>query len=69
MLATQPIIQVIAVYLAYLFGMFYLILSTFPTVRQGLYQESVGIAGLNYLSLGLGSFLGGQTAGQVVHPV
>ena len=29
MLATQPIVQVIAVYLAYLFGLFYLILSTF----------------------------------------
>ena len=66
MLATQPIIQKIAVYLAYLFGMFYLLLSTFPTVWQGVYQESVGIAGLKYLSFGLGFFLGARTAGQVV---
>lgn len=66
MLATQPIIHMIAVYLAYLFGLCYLILSTFPTVWQGVYQESVGVGGLNYLSLGIGFFLGAQTAGQVV---
>ena len=51
MLATQLIIQVIAVYLAYLFGMFYQILSTFPIVWQGVHQDSIGIEGLNYLSL------------------
>ena len=66
MLFTQPIIQVIAVYLAYLLGMFYLILSTFPTIWQVVYQESVGIAGLNYVFLGLEFFVGAQTAGQVV---
>ena len=66
MLATQPIIQVIAVYLAYLFGLFYLILSTFPNVWQGLYEESVGVGGLNYLSLGIGFFIGAQTAAQLI---
>ena len=66
MLATQPIIQVIAVCLAYLFGIFYVILSTFPTVWQDVYQESVGVAGLNYLSLKIGFFLGAQAASQAV---
>ena len=66
MLATQPIIQVITVYLAYLFGLFYLILSTFPKVWQGVYQESVGVGGLNYLSLGIGFLLGAQTAAQLM---
>lgn len=66
MLATQPIIQVIAVYLAYLFGLFYLILSTFPKVWQGLYEEGVGVGGLNYLSLGIGLFVGAQTAAQLI---
>lgn len=29
-------------------------LTTIPTVFQGVYGESVGIAGLNYIGLGLG---------------
>lgn len=66
MLATQPIIQVIAIYLVYLFGIFYLILSIFPTVWRGVYQESVGVGGLNCLSLGIGFFFGAQTAAQLI---
>jgi len=60
MLFTQPIIQVLAVYMAYLYGLCYLVLSTFPGLWTGKYGESVGIGGLNYLSLGVGFFLGAQ---------
>ena len=60
LLATQPIIQVISLYMAYIFGLFYLILSTYPGVWQGVYGESIGIGGLNYISLGIGSFIGAQ---------
>jgi MFS family permease len=60
LLATQPIVQVIALYMAYLFGMFYLLLSTFPGVWEGVYGESTGIGGLNYISLGIGYVLGAQ---------
>jgi MFS family permease len=62
LLATQPIIQVIAVYMAYLFGLLYLILSTFPGVWEG---ENVGIGGLNYLSLGIGFALGAQIIARI----
>ncbi|OCL08870.1 MFS general substrate transporter [Glonium stellatum] len=65
LLATQPIVQVIAVYMAYLFGLFYLILSTFPNVWEDVYGENVGIGGLNYLSLGIGYGLGSQINAQV----
>ena len=65
-LATQPIIQAIAVYLAYLFGLFFLILPTFLKVWQGVYQESVGVGGINYLSLGTGFFLSAQTGAQPI---
>lgn len=65
MLATQPIVQLIAVYMAYLFGMFYLILSTFPTVFSEVYHESLGMGGLNYISLGVGYTLGAQVNAQV----
>lgn len=63
LLATQPVVMVISLYMTYLFGLIYLLLSTFPGVFEGLYGESVGIAGLNYISLGLGFFVGAQIMG------
>jgi multidrug resistance protein len=60
LLATQVIIQVLALYMACLYGLMYLVLSTFPTIWTDMYHESVGAGGLNYISLGLGFFLGTQ---------
>jgi len=60
LLFTQIIVQVLAVYMAYLYGLMYLVLSTFPTLWINNYHETVGIGGLNYISLGVGFFLGTQ---------
>lgn len=60
LLGTQIIVQVLALYMAYLYGIMYLILSTFPTLWTDVYHESTGIGGLNYISLGIGFFLGSQ---------
>ncbi|KAK8202265.1 hypothetical protein M8818_005792 [Zalaria obscura] len=60
LLATQPIVQALAIYIAYVYGIMYLVLSTFPGLWTGYYGESIGIGGLNYISLGLGFFLGTQ---------
>lgn len=60
LLGTQIIIQVLAVYMAFIYGLMYLVLSTFPGLWTGYYGESIGIGGLNYISLGLGFFLGTQ---------
>ncbi|KAL6713530.1 hypothetical protein ACLMJK_008995 [Lecanora helva] len=60
MLGTQPIVQALAIYAAYLYGIMYLVLSTFPTLWETVYKESVGVGGLNYISLGVGFFLGAQ---------
>jgi multidrug resistance protein len=60
LISTQPIIQVLAVYMAYLYGLVYLVLSTFPILWEGTYGESVGIGGLNYISLGFGLWMGVQ---------
>ncbi|KAG1731364.1 major facilitator superfamily domain-containing protein [Suillus paluster] len=43
-----------AVYMAYLYGSLYIILTTIPSIFQGVYQQSVGIAGLHYIALGIG---------------
>ena len=42
-------------------GLIYLVLSTFPGLWTNAYHESIGIGGLNYISLGLGFFLGAQS--------
>ena len=46
--------------MAYLYGLMYLVLSTFPPLWTDNYHENLGIGGLNYISLGLGFFLGSQ---------
>ncbi|KAL5357405.1 major facilitator superfamily domain-containing protein [Aspergillus floccosus] len=56
--ATQPIVFCMAVYMAYLFGVTYLMLATFPDVWTAVYHESPSIGGLNYLSIATGSFAG-----------
>lgn len=54
--------QVLALYMAYTYGIMYLVLSTFPTLwtSPAYYHESIGIGGLNYISLGVGFWLGSQ---------
>ena len=65
LLGTQVIIQVLAVYMTYLYGVLYLVLSTYPTVWETVYHESIGIGGLNYISLGLGLFAGTQVCAPI----
>lgn len=64
MLFTQPIVQVLAVYMAFSYGILYLMLSTFPQLFLDKYHESLGISGLNYISLGLGFFFGAPLCGK-----
>src|SRR6202035_390407 len=44
-------------YLSFL-GYLYLLFTTFPLLFQGVYHENIGIAGLNYIGLGIGSLFG-----------
>lgn len=60
LLGTQVIIQVLALYMAFIYGIMYLVLSTFPALWRNKYHESISIGGLNYISLGVGFFLGTQ---------
>lgn len=46
LLGTQPIVQALAIYMAYLYGLMYLVLSTFPDLWENVYHESIGIGGL-----------------------
>lgn len=62
LLFTQPIVQVLALYIGYVYGVLYLVLASFPAVWLTVYNEDTGIAGLNYISLGIGFFIGTQIA-------
>lgn len=60
LLGTQPIVQVWSLYCAYLYGILYLLIATFPTVWTEYYGESVSIGSLNYVSLFVGMGIASQ---------
>lgn len=60
LLGREPKIQILSIYLAFLFGVQYLNLSTFTILWTVRYKQSVSIAGLHYISLSLGFIIGGQ---------
>lgn len=85
LLFTQPIVQVLAAYIGYVYGVLYLVLASFPqlwecptvipktgpesTCPTPGYDEQAGIAGLNYISLGLGFYLGTQIAAKTADKI
>ena len=62
LLGTQPIIQALALYMAYLYGLNYLTISTYQTLWQDEYGQSVSMGSLNYISIGFGFVLGCEVA-------
>ncbi|KAI2640368.1 MFS general substrate transporter [Hypomontagnella submonticulosa] len=64
LVATQVIVQCIALYMMYVYGLMYLMLASFPVLFTSPppagYGMSIGVGGLNYISLGLGFFSGAQ---------
>ncbi|KZP25450.1 MFS polyamine transporter [Athelia psychrophila] len=54
MLWQEPILQVFSLYLAYLYGMIYLVIGSMTNIYLHNYHESVGISGLHYIALGIG---------------
>lgn len=66
---TQPIIQIMSIFLALNFGILYLVLTTFADVWINLYHESVLISGLNYIGLVVGYTIASQVGGRVTDRV
>ncbi|EGO01812.1 hypothetical protein SERLA73DRAFT_177339 [Serpula lacrymans var. lacrymans S7.3] len=48
---------ILSLYMALMYGIYYLMFATFPTLFSGVYGFSVGISGLAYIGLGLGFVL------------
>ena len=60
MLGTQPIIQALALFYAYLYGLMLLSSATFPDLFHLRYHQELGVASLNYISLTIGFVIGSQ---------
>lgn len=65
MLGTQPILQIIALYQAYAYGVMFLVISTFATVWTYVYHQTDAESGLNYLSIAIGSSVASILGGPV----
>ncbi|KXN88346.1 hypothetical protein AN958_07491, partial [Leucoagaricus sp. SymC.cos] len=66
-LLTEPIVQVFALYMAVLYGLLYLTMTTFVKVYTDQYGQSIGIAGVHYLAVALGSTVGGQVGARALN--
>lgn len=57
MLLLSPLILGLSLYIAFVFGVVYLLYTTIPSVFEDQYKFSTGQTGLVYLALGLGNIL------------
>ncbi|KAI8618117.1 MFS multidrug transporter [Chytriomyces sp. MP71] len=69
MLGTQPIAQVIAVLMAFVYGIMYIVLSTFSALFVKKYHEETITSTLHYLALGIGFFIGNRMSGGVLDTI
>src|SRR6478752_6641603 len=58
LLILSPIVLLVSLYTGILFGLIFLLFTTFPSVFQDVYGFNPGVAGLAYLGLGIGMSLG-----------
>lgn len=58
LLIFSPIIFLLALFCAYIFGLIFLLFTTFPMVFEEQYHFSTDVSGLAYLGLGVGMFIG-----------
>lgn len=65
-LFTEPIIMFVAIYMAFLYGTFYLLLTTFPTLWTQSYNMSEGIGGLHYISVTIGCTVAAQVGSRLL---
>ncbi|KDR79409.1 hypothetical protein GALMADRAFT_137247 [Galerina marginata CBS 339.88] len=58
--AREAIVQILGIYMAFIYGIFYLFLTTMPLIFSHVYHEGPGIGGLHYIALGIGLTLSSQ---------
>ncbi|PGG95786.1 hypothetical protein AJ79_09872 [Helicocarpus griseus UAMH5409] len=58
-LATEPIVLLLSIYLAFIYGILYLFMTAYPIVFQQIHGMSPGVGGLPYFGMIIGQLLGG----------
>ncbi|KAI0149676.1 MFS general substrate transporter [Hypoxylon sp. NC0597] len=66
LLLTQPMLQLVGFFLAYNFGILYLVLSTFATLWIERYGQTQTQSGLNYIALVIGYTIAAQVGGRLM---
>lgn len=69
MLIFSPIVFLLSLFVAVVYGYLYLLFTTITTVFQGQYGFSQGSVGLTYLGIGIGSILGLLVVGSISDPI
>ncbi|OAF59705.1 hypothetical protein VC83_03740 [Pseudogymnoascus destructans] len=59
LLFTEPIIFLLSLYMAFIYGLLYLFLTAYPVVFQGVHGMSPGIGGLPYFGMVIGQLFAG----------
>lgn len=65
LLATQPILQLVSVFMAYNFGVLYFFLSTFSALFTEEYHQTVSQSGYHYLALAIGYCFANQVGAKI----
>ncbi|RAH57950.1 MFS multidrug transporter [Aspergillus piperis CBS 112811] len=58
LLCKSPIVLLLSIYMAFVYGLLYLFFTTITSVFEQTYGFSTGLAGLSYLGIGVGFFIG-----------
>jgi DHA1 family multidrug resistance protein-like MFS transporter len=57
MLITEPIVLLISLYMAFIYGLLYLFLTAYPLVFQGVHGMNAGVGGLPFFGMITGELL------------
>ncbi|KAL2256816.1 hypothetical protein VTK26DRAFT_1077 [Humicola hyalothermophila] len=57
----EPIVTLLSVYMAFIYGLLYLFLTAYPLVFQGVHGFSLGLSGLTFLGMVVGQVIAGVT--------
>ncbi|KAK4120843.1 MFS general substrate transporter [Parathielavia appendiculata] len=61
LLFTEPIVLLLSLYMAFIYGLLYLFLTAYPFVFQGVHRMSAGVAGLTFFGMIAGQLIAGVT--------
>ncbi|KAJ8081862.1 hypothetical protein PM082_007708 [Marasmius tenuissimus] len=67
--AQEPILQLFGLYMAFVYGTFYVFVTTIPLTFRNAYHQSIGIASLHFLALGFGLSFGAFINSRIADPL